>query len=62
MFQELNAILKVADSLQIRGLTSNVQVPPVNDDILMMTENEKVFRQDFPIMPISKSLKVIALN
>lgn len=47
--QELNSILKVADSLQIRGLTTNVQVPPVNDDLLMMTENVKVYILSFYI-------------
>jgi hypothetical protein len=39
--QELNPILKIADSLRIRGLTTSTSVPAASDEVMMMTETDK---------------------
>ena len=39
--QELNPILKIADSLRIRGLTTSTSVPAASDEVMMMTETNK---------------------
>ena len=47
LFQELNPILKIADSLRIRGLTTSTSAPSASDDVMMtddvmmMTETNK---------------------
>ena len=40
-FQELNPILKIADSLRIRGLTTSTSAPAASDEVMMMTETNK---------------------
>ena len=52
-FQELNPILKIADSLRIRGLSTSTSVPASSDDVMMMTDTDKDHHEEHQIIHAS---------
>jgi hypothetical protein len=46
----LNPILKIADSLRIRGLTTSTSIPAASEDVMMMTDTDKDHIDDHQII------------